>query len=82
MGNLKKTINASSNRRTKMTISKMYGTAVGKIHSEKFMEPLLKKELEAVSETGVCRLRQTVQLLTLYTEKLDAAMNFPGEGEE
>ena len=47
-----------------MTISKMYGTAVGKIHSEKFMEPLLKKELEAVSETGVCRLRQTVQLLT------------------
>ena len=24
----------------------------------------------------------TVQLLTLYTEKLDAAMNFPGEGEE
>ncbi len=65
-----------------MTISKMYGTAVGKIHSEKFMEPLLKKELEAVSETGVCRLRQTVQLLTLYTEKLDAAMNFPGEGEE
>ncbi len=57
-------------------------TEKGKIHSEKFMEPLLKKELEAVSETGVCRLRQTVQLLTLYTEKLDAAMNFPGEGEE